>query len=412
MASVHRPDGYPFYFAHFRLPVGKKPDGATIWKQFKRSTGKERPDEAMVEAKRIEREEKKKSTFTEESALEVMHLLQSAGKQAARGLLNQQSAQAFLSKLTEISIGEPLVVYTVEKWFSTWLAGKDKSRSRGTYLRYQGIVDGFLASLPERRKRQPLESLTVGDIEAFRDAEIAAGKSASSVNLAVKTVRSVLKRAVPLGLIKANPADAMDSLPEKRIVKSTFDLPAVRALLTAAEGDWKGAILVGYLTGARLGDVTNLQWSSFDFTGRRLIFTAGKTGQSVELPLHESLKAHFEPLVPRDGKGPVFVTLTGKTAGGRNGLSRQFSALLKKAGIQGKSYEAAGKSGRTRNTLTFHSLRHSFNSALANAGVAQEIRMKLTGHLDAKVNSIYTHTELETLRLAIGKLPEITIQPV
>ena len=45
---------------------------------------------------------------------------------------------------------------------------------------------------------------------------------------------------------------------------------------------------------------------------------------------------------------------------------------------------------------------------MANAGVAQEIRMKLTGHNSADMNKGYTHLELEPLRTAIGSIPAIT----
>jgi integrase len=52
-------------------------------------------------------------------------------------------------------------------------------------------------------------------------------------------------------------------------------------------------------------------------------------------------------------------------------------------------------------------LRHSFNSALANAGVSQELRMKLTGHSTAAVNTRYTHHELAPLREAVGRVPSL-----
>ena len=66
-----------------------------------------------------------------------------------------------------------------------------------------------------------------------------------------------------------------------------------------------------------------------------------------------------------------------------------------------------GGQGRTVRSLTFHSLRHSFNSAMANAGVAQEIRMKLTGHTSADMNKGYTHLEMESLRAGISVLSNI-----
>ncbi len=84
---------------------------------------------------------------------------------------------------------------------------------------------------------------------------------------------------------------------------------------------------------------------------------------------------------------------------------------MARAKIVGEVLHAAqkGGQGRTVRTLTFHSLRHSFNSALASAGVSQEIRMKLTGHVSADMNNSYTHHELEPLRKAVGVVPSLSL---
>jgi|ERR1700730_6346399 hypothetical protein len=58
-------------------------------------------------------------------------------------------------------------------------------------------------------------------------------------------------------------------------------------------------------------------------------------------------------------------------------------------------------------SLTFHSLRHSFNSEMASAGVGEELPMKLTGHATREQNKKYTHHELEPLRAAINRMPSI-----
>jgi hypothetical protein len=47
---------------------------------------------------------------------------------------------------------------------------------------------------------------------------------------------------------------------------------------------------------------------------------------------------------------------------------------------------------------------------MANAGVSQEIRQRLTGHASAEMNTIYTHHELAPLRAAVEKLPAIRIK--
>jgi len=44
---------------------------------------------------------------------------------------------------------------------------------------------------------------------------------------------------------------------------------------------------------------------------------------------------------------------------------------------------------------------------MANAGVPQELRQKLTGHASADMNAIFTHHELETIRKAVSAIPRL-----
>ena len=68
---------------------------------------------------------------------------------------------------------------------------------------------------------------------------------------------------------------------------------------------------------------------------------------------------------------------------------------------------AKGKGSHQFSRRTFHSLRSSFNSALANAGVSQEIRVKFTGHSSNAMNDRYTKLDRKPLGDAIGKLPKL-----
>ena len=83
------------------------------------------------------------------------------------------------------------------------------------------------------------------------------------------------------------------------------------------------------------------------------------------------------------GKAPVFPELAGKRISGGRGLSVQFRNIVEAAAINGRIVMREGK-GRSTHSKTFHGLRHSFISQLANAGVAPEIRQKLAGHSDAE----------------------------
>ena len=95
--------------------------------------------------------------------------------------------------------------------------------------------------------------------------------------------------------------------------------------------------------------------------------------------------------------------MASKKPGGRHGLSESFKRIMRKAGLNLQTVQGAGL--RKISKRTFHALRHSFTSALANAGVPEELRMKLTGHTTKAVHRGYTHHELKTLRTAVGMLP-------
>jgi len=90
-------------------------------------------------------------------------------------------------------------------------------------------------------------------------------------------------------------------------------------------------------------------------------------------------------------------------------LSKHFRKLMDRARIEQRMIRERSKSGsgRSVNALSFHSLRHSFSSILANAGISEERRMALTGHATRDVHQRYTHHELERLRDAVAVLPTI-----
>jgi len=95
--------------------------------------------------------------------------------------------------------------------------------------------------------------------------------------------------------------------------------------------------------------------------------------------------------------------LAGKLSGGRRGLSEGFKRIVLKAGLDPGTVQ--GKGIRKFSKRSFHSLRHSFNSALANAGVPEDVRMKLTGHASKVMNKNYTHLNVATLKNAMTTMP-------
>ncbi|XHR27369.1 MAG: tyrosine-type recombinase/integrase [Chthoniobacteraceae bacterium] len=352
----------------------------------------------------------RKSTHTTERAL-AMHIAAEwdhAAKAARTGRLVEAQMRRVISELTEQATGEALQFHTCRGWFDEWLAGKQGAIAPRSLVKYRQVTADFLDHLAARADH-PLAAISLADVRGFRDAVAKTGVSPVTVNQTVRKVLSApFEAARRLGFIPVNPCAGIEAIRDTAVAeKDVFTPEQIAALCAASEGDWRGAILAGYYTGLRLGDIIGLRWEAIDLGTGLLKVRTAKTGKTVVIPLAPELAEWFKAQPRAIGKAPVFPSLIGQAGPGRNGLSMQFKRLMETSGIHGRVTRERREhsAGRTRSSLSFHSLRHSFNSALANAGVAQELRQRLTGHASAAMNDRYTHHELSTLRAAVAKLP-------
>jgi integrase len=342
------------------------------------------------------------------TALKICLEWESASIKARRKELTAAQARKVIAEMVAISSGESMEFFTVSQWMEQWLANKSGGASANTMLRYRQVVRDFLSSLGSRSNAS-LAGVSPGDIVSFRDKLRSEGRAASTCNMVVKKILSVpFEAARKMGYIPTNPVAAVDLLKDKAEARKSgrepFKTDEVSRLVAAASDDWQGAILLGVTSGLRLRDVANLTWEAIDFQEGLLRTETEKTGAVVVLPLHPDFEAWLADRQRGIGKAFVFPMLAGKRIGGCNGLSAQFRKIMETAGVTGRVVERTGK-GRTGHSKGFHSLRHSFVSGLANAGVSPDIRQKLAGHADARVHANYTHHELHSLRGAIAKLP-------
>ena len=112
------------------------------------------------------------------------------------------------------------------------------------------------------------------------------------------------------------------------------------------------------------------------------------------------------PVGSKNADAPLFPALSRKKVEGRIGLSNTFTRLIASAGIDNEILsEGKGSKGRSVKRLSFHSLRHTFVSQMANMGVAREVRRKLAGHSRKGSHDRYTHLEIGTIRAALKDFP-------
>jgi integrase len=340
-----------------------------------------------------------------------------AAKLARRGTLTQVQALKVVSEIYENANQEPLNSADTTTFLNDWIASKKLTAAPGTARRYEDIVKAFLEKLADKAKRN-IAGLTPRDIAAFRDAQIEDGKSGKTANLAVKTLRIALNVARKQGMILSNPAEAVDLLPEDSGSRETFTRAQIIDLLNAANAsekdgkEWRGMILLGACHGLRLMDAAQLTWANVDAERRTLCFFPKKDRKNakrkkLEIPMHPDIEDYLLTLSLRNNRpdAPIFPHLSQKKGTGANGLSGTFTKLMEAAGIKREAEVEMTKGvGRRFYALSYHSFRHTAISAMANAGVSKERRMKLSGH-KSNVHERYTHHDLDPMRKDIESVP-------
>lgn len=353
---------------------------------------------------------KKSTQLTSKSkALEIARTLDKASREARQRTLTEARTRELLSEVLQAVNGGGLRVFTVAEWLDHFVAQKRKSRSDKTAERYAQVMREFIESLGSRSNLN-IAAITSKDIAEFRDKRHSCGLAPTTVNQDVAALSTAFNAALRQGHITVNRCLAIEPLKDVARRKETFTPEQVSALVRVAEGDWKGVIITAFYTGQRFGDCINIRWRDVDLVSeiKTIRFVPRKTsGKVVVIAIHPALEDYLLSLPTATSDNEfIFPSLAGRPI---SPLSTAFRRLMAAAYIEQwviRTPSGEG-SGRNVNALSFHSLRHSFTSILANAGVSEELRMLLTGHTTRAIHQRYSHHDLERLRDAVAVLPRV-----
>lgn len=347
----------------------------------------------------------KRSTKTTDrnQAMEIAIELERVENQARQGNLTSAQLRKVLSDVSEKINGDTLVAPAVSEYAKEWLNGIATRNSPATHERYANTIKLFEEHLKDKAQR-PVTSITPRDVELFLNWRLKSGVAPKTAIVDLKILNSAFRRAERFGIILKNPVTAVQLPKSESSEREVFTHEEVQKLLDAAPSlEWQTLILLGYFIGGRLRDCVHMKWENINTNDGTIVYQQQKTGKKVVVPMHYHVIEHLRFLSAFGTSGFLCPKLAVKGPGGKHGLSEGFKRVVKKAGLDPMIVK--GKGVRNFTKRTFHSLRHSFNSALANAGVADEVRMKLTGHSSKEMNARYTHLQVATLKNAVITLP-------
>ena len=302
-----------------------------------------------------------------------------------------------------------------DKFWTTYLVSSEAARltpivlkSRRAALRHFSLW---------MRDCHPEVADAAGVTRQIADEYIAAygvGRAAFSFNMRATSLKSIFR--VMLDGVKdaENPWDAI----KMRIIdghsRRELSHEEVRRIIAAADAfgaEWRVLIALGIYTGLRLGDCCLLSWENVNIVTGLIHVVPQKTrryshGRSVTIPIHEQLLSALVKSGDAMRSGFVMPGIAALYSKRRGRFTRKLKKVFENAGI----VRNAKCEGRTRAVplATFHSLRHTFVSLAANAGVPIVVVQAIVGHASPVMTQHYYHANAVALKRAVDAIPSFS----
>ncbi len=287
-------------------------------------------------------------------------------------------------------------------------------------LSYEATLNEFLRFLPAKVK--DIDSITYEMVVDFAEHLKTTGISVSTHNRKIIRLRKIFETLqdyrsdgnpfAPLALRRKEREEQGTSVrrqaftrEQEEAIRRELDNPA-RTLLNKAE--IKVVYYIGMYTGQRLKDCVLMQWQNIDMLKKRIWVKQFKTGKEVSLPIAEPLfevlkeaagrRTESQYVCPNVAARYQIVDARGKGVG--DGLVNiDVLRVIKWIGIE----PSVAVPGRKKKAVVygFHSLRHSFASHCAEAGVPKAVVVSILGANSEIIDRFYTHVGEDAQRAAI-----------
>lgn len=242
----------------------------------------------------------------------------------------------------------------------------------------------------------PLEYITSKNIDQFISSVYAKSKFAAS--LYHRTLKAAFNKAVIWNYIPDNPFNKIKS---PKVVKSfpvyLSEAELILILNKTEDQLLKDIFTTAYYTGMRLNELLSMKWNWIDFTQEVITIKNTddfntKNKRERVIPIHPKVRKIFQ--------SNFYIS----------GINKTSFVFFRKSGIKlngefiSKQFKQAVRSAELNEDIHFHSLRHSFASALVQRSVSLYTVKELLGHENIKTTQIYSHLQQESLNKAVNLL--------
>jgi integrase len=249
---------------------------------------------------------------------------------------------------------------------------------------------GKLASKPARKRSR------IGQRVAYRPAPQTDDQKRarrSTANRVLTVLKAILNKAYADELVASR--DAWTRVKpfenaDQPVVRFLTEAEATR-LLNASAADLRALVRAALLTGARYSELARMATADFNVETGSVFVQPSKSGKGRHIPLNAEGRAFFAAQTAGKAGATLIFTRAAGGAWGTNHHVRPLAESCEKAKIEP--------------AITFHELRHTYASLLAQAGADLLTISKLLGHADTRITARhYAHLCDRTLANAVNAL--------
>ncbi len=268
-------------------------------------------------------------------------------------------------------------------------------RVTGKRLRPAGPLRRYFADKLARE-------ITPADLDKYRVHCLQVeGLGPSTTRKRLIALGTLFKMARRWGVVEVNPAADLEKPSEPHHRERFLTAEEYEALRKHADPWLRPLLTVAVLTGMRLKEVVGLRWQDVDRDGGRLYVSEDcKTGRPRYVAMAPTVRGVLDALGGMHlTDGHVFTTADGApltSTRNRNRITQRTKAAAKAAGLD---------------AVTFHTLRHTAGSWMAQAGQSPVHIAKMLGHAATSTTDRYMHLVLSDLRPCSDAL-EAAIRPM
>ena len=379
--GLYKRPGSPIYYARWTV------NGKT----YKVSTGKTKEREAESRLAELMRP----YVLADEKALAQNVAAHIAG------------AEAEIKQIKDKKAGD---LHLADAWMTYKAAPNRPDTGTATLAQYECQFSRFdtwaAAQKPPVRLMREVTEDTAAD---FVKHLVAEKRTPNTINKYLNLFQLVWRVLAKPARLSVNPWAEIQRKKLDPVGRRELTLAELKTICGAATGELAVLLALGIFTGMRLGDCCTLRWGETDLDRSMILKDTRKKGKAVQIPIHPELLAMLKQAEAERAGEYVMPEYAAAYLKRNQTVAARIQKHFADCGIV---TAAPVRKQRTHRGVEagFHSLRHSFISLCARAGVPLAVVQSIVGHSSPAMTRHYTHIGIEAARGAVAALPAVTME--